>query len=498
MKITKKLFFTLFGIVIFIELLNIGLARWSFEQGLREFVRGLERERLQNVSQQLIQEYVASGNTWNTFEHIELQAFLSANRLRNQSSVLPNQALSPPEPRDLALSHRPPPHRPPHHGPPRHQSHGGANAQERHFSGPATALFDHQGNLIAGKIIDEPQDHMRLPIMLDGEQIGELHSWPIVQTGPLLASEFSRQQLIASVTIGLLCLVVAGVIVWRVSLRILAPVQTIIQGVSRLSDGRYHVTFDNKKPDELGQLMADIEALSTTLDKNRTAKNRWFANISHELRTPLTVLHGEIEVVKAGIRPLDMAQVKSFDQEVNLLRRLVDDLYQLSLSDVGGLRYQFSALNLSECIVESVNAMQSLAMQKEILVRVDIAENIVLNADAQRIEQLILNLMSNALNYTDPGGQLVISLQPTVDKHLLMTFNDSAPGLSEDECHMIFDPLYRHDSSRKMRESGAGLGLTICKNIVEAHQGKITATPSTLGGVCVSVVLPLHTNTHTH
>lgn len=484
MNITKKLFFTLFGIAIFIELLNFGLARWSFEQGLKEFVGGLEQQRLQAVSAQLINEYTISGGNWDTFKTIELGDFLKNNPWQNQRprSEQLKRSTDGNNPRENAPPHRRGPphlHKPPHL---RSQNH-------RPHAGPPTALYDANGHIIAGETMDSNQERVDFPIMHNGIMIGELRSWPIVRSGPVLATQFSRQQLTASVIIGVVCLLIAGVISWQVSLRLLRPVREILTGVSKLSDGHYDVKFTHQRQDELGQLMQDIASLSGTLEKNRSAKNRWFANISHELRTPLTVLHGEIEVVKAGIRPLDMSQLKSFEQEVNLLRRLVDDLYQLSLSDVGGLRYQLEPLNLSQCLETTVDEMRVLASTKNIAIDLTIQHDIMIMGDQQRIEQLVLNLCSNALEYTDCGGKVAVSLVSETNDKIMLSFNDTEPGLTPEECQMMFDPLYRHDSSRKMRESGAGLGLTICKNIVEAHQGKIWATPSALGGVCVFIEL---------
>lgn len=490
MNITKKLFFTLFGIAIFIELLNFGLARWSFEQGLKEFVGGLEQQRLQAVSAQLINEYTISGENWDTFKTIKLGDFLKNNPWQSQRSLTepsrpPNDSTHPDKPRENAHPpHRrgpPHPHKPPH---PRSQNH-------RTHTGPPIALYDVNGHIIAGETIDTDQERVDFTIMHNGVMIGELRSWLIVRSGPVLATQFSRQQLTASVIIGVVCLLIAGMISWQVSLRLLRPVREILTGVSKLSDGYYNVEFTHKRKDEFGQLMQDIASLSCTLDKNRSAKNRWFANISHELRTPLTVLHGEIEVVKAGIRPLDMSQLKSFEQEVNLLRRLVDDLYQLSLSDVGGLRYQLELLNLSRCLEATVDEMRVLASTKNIAIDLAVKHDIMIMGDQQRLEQLVLNLCTNALEYTDQGGKVAISLTNDIkdNSKILLTFNDTEPGLTPEECQMMFDPLYRHDSSRTMRESGAGLGLTICKNIVEAHQGKIWATPSALGGVCVFIEL---------
>lgn len=482
MKITKTLFLTFLSVAVLITVLNLALARWSFELGLKEFIGGIEQQRLTRLSKVLIQHYQSNDMSWRNIEQYNI---------------------------DLSGSHRDGPKRPP----PKHMQLGERGATDpfaeprRHRKppphkrdidsmmklGPVTALYSVGDILLAGEQKDNDGGGITFNIVFNGEPIGYLKSWPQLKEQSSSASHFAKQQLHTSLMIAAISILIAGLVSWLVAQRLLRPVKNILFGVSELSKGKYQVTFSQHRKDEIGQLMRDIEQLSNTLNENREAKNRWFANISHELRTPITVLQGEIEVIKAGIRPLNMEQVESFEQEVALLRRLVDDLYQLSMSDIGALRYQFAKLNLSECLVATLDGFADLANRKNITLTFDIDADIWISADRQRIEQLILNLTTNSFAYTNSPGQLQISLKAN-HKEAEITFIDSAPGLSQVECDMMFEPLYRHDSSRKMRESGAGLGLSICKNIVEAHQGKIYAEPSNLGGIKTTVKLSLKDN----
>lgn len=202
-----------------------------------------------------------------------------------------------------------------------------------------------------------------------------------------------------------MCLVLAGFVSWLVATRLLTPVRGILNGISELSNGRYSVTFSDKRKDELGQLMSDISSLSDTLERNRSAKNRWFADISHELRTPLTVLSGEIELLKAGLRPFDQQQLQSFEQAIRLLRHLIDDLYDLSLSDVGGLKYHFSQQNLLNSLAIVLDSMEKQAEEKSLSLDLQVNEdNLMANIDQKRIEQLLRNLCDNSIAYTDGPG----------------------------------------------------------------------------------------------
>ena len=235
--------------------------------------------------------------------------------------------------------------------------------------------------------------------------------------------------------------------------------------------------------------MSHINTLSTTLKNNENTKNQWLADISHELRTPLTILSGEIELIKAGIRPLDQKQLHSFDQEVSRLSLLVEDLYLLSLSDIGGLRYHFLSVNLRDAVISQKDTLLSKFIQKGIDIEIAEASPILIDADPQRINQLITNLLVNACEYTDAPGKVVITLKDSGHSATLL-IEDTPPGIKKGNESLLFEPLFREDASRARRSSGGGLGLSICKQIVNAHQGKIVAEPSKLGGIKITITLP--------
>lgn len=488
MKIAHKLSLTLVGVVLLVLLVNLVMARWSFQQGFLNFVISVEQQRLQELSMHLVTEYQISGNNWNSLKEMGVQGFLD-----NYQDVLGSKT-RPPRPHsergakgespERKRGGRPPPPRPEHHRPePRNST------KAMGGKGPNTALFDSAGDYILGNDMSSSgAPAVSVDVVSEGKRVGQLRSWPNAEGFTLLATQFSQQQLFTSLFIATVCLLVAGIVSWLVSKRLLKPVNQVLQAVSRLSNGQFDVAFHNRRKDELGQLMQDIESLGETLQKNRSAKSRWFADISHELRTPLTVLRGEIDVLKAGIRSFDQQQLASFDQEIALLRRLVDDLYELSLSDIGGLRYSFERLDLSMVLAIALDSLHKQASTQGVEITFSAEEGMWVNADKQRLEQLFINLCSNAIAYTDAPGQVLISVKRKED-WISVTLEDTAPGVELEECEKLFDPLYRQDASRTRRESGAGLGLTISRNIVEAHAGMITASPSELGGLKMCVKL---------
>ncbi|MGV6859564.1 MAG: ATP-binding protein, partial [bacterium] len=275
---------------------------------------------------------------------------------------------------------------------------------------------------------------------------------------------------------------------------LLSPIKRLINAVAQLSHGDFSTRMNESRADELGRLMNDLDTLAVQLEQNQSARQRWLADISHELRTPVTVLTGEIEALKDGIRAFDKPQLRSLDQETARLRHLIDDLYQLSLSDIGGLRYSFSPLPLCEPLESAVASIAKRAEDKGLRLAISCNPRAMVSGDQQRLMQLFVNLLENSLAYTDAPGAIEITMRVDTDqKTVAVTIEDTPPGVDAESCHKLFDPLYRKDASRSRRTAGAGLGLAICKNIIEAHQGQVTASPAAAGGLRTALLLPLYT-----
>ncbi|MGX9461901.1 ATP-binding protein [Shewanella sp. A14] len=502
MQISQKLFLAFVGLTSIVLIATLSLARWSFDQGFLDYINGLEQERLQHLSDDLLTLY--NSKSLSKIEPLATTEQQSTLVWQSISSKTLAQIimLNSPFPRrklpEGGANRFPPPkgdNRPPNRpevrmGPPRQLP-----QFDRQHSGPPTGLYSAEQQFIAGIDIDYTHDRISLPLVVDDRIVGYLYSKPIREAQSSSATAFSQQQRWTSVGIGLLCLLLASAIAWWLSRFLLIPVKQVMLGVSYLSKGNYDERLLPQRTDELGLLMANIDHLAMTLSKNRSAKNRWLADISHELRTPLSILCGEIDAIKAGIRTLNHTQLASIEQEVLRMKRLVDDLYELSLSDVGGLRYHFQSVNISESLQSCLTSVTASAQDKGLTLQSQIPQTLYLSADILRLEQLFINLLMNAMAYTDSPGVIDVQLMQQANR-IMLTINDSKPSASDEECEHLFEPLYRQDSARTRRGSGAGLGLTICKNIVEAHDGTIKASPSSMGGLCIEVQLPMHGSDH--
>ena len=242
--------------------------------------------------------------------------------------------------------------------------------------------------------------------------------------------------------------------------------------------------------DELATLALNFNDLAATLEQNEASRKRWLADIAHELRTPLAIVKGELEAMEDGVRPINIRNIASISEEVNHLQSLINDLNELNQAEIGAMRYQKSALNISELLMLNAERHRALLKSHGLVLSLEIPENkISCWADAKRLNQLLDNLFTNSAKYTDAPGQVICRLVEKPDD-VFIYLEDSQPGVSEADLEKLFEHLYRVDSSRNRKTGGSGIGLALCKNIVYAHQGKLSAHASALGGLMIKISLP--------
>jgi two-component system sensor histidine kinase BaeS len=271
------------------------------------------------------------------------------------------------------------------------------------------------------------------------------------------------------------------------------PIRLLAAATRDLASGKYSTRVKDTSGGELGQLSRDFNGLAEILEKNQRARSQWVADISHELRTPLTILRGKIEALQDGVYQPTEETFKALHREAVHLGLLVDDLYQLSLSDLGAMSYQRAEVQPCWALEQAVILLEPEFGEKQLTLEtsVDLGEDASLFADNERLKQLFTNLLTNSLRYTDAGGRVQIRVSQQDEERICFDIEDSAPGVSGEHLSKLFDRLYRVDSSRSRDLGGAGLGLSICYNIVKGHNGTIEASNSSLGGLRIRVCLPL-------
>lgn len=350
-------------------------------------------------------------------------------------------------------------------------------------------LFDGDRRRVAG--FDRPAGTpFERPIEVDGRIVGWLAMTPFQSVSSAAERRFEEGQLRATWAVGVgAMLLAAGVALWA-SRRLLLPVRRVAAATHRLAAGDYATRVTVDAHDETGQLAADFNLLAHTLQRNEQMRREFMADLSHELRTPLGVLHGELEAIEDGVRTLDAAGLRSLQAEVATMNKLVSDLYDLSLADVGALAYRKSDLDLADVLRVSADAFRERLAGRGIGLDLLVGEApLRVFADERRLQQLFNNLFENSCRYTDAGGRLRVAAR-VQDGRVKVDVEDGAPGVAPDHLPRIFDRFYRVEGSRNRGSGGAGLGLAICQRIVEAHDGRIEARPSALGGLWVALELP--------
>jgi two-component system sensor histidine kinase BaeS len=194
--------------------------------------------------------------------------------------------------------------------------------------------------------------------------------------------------------------------------------------------------------------------------------------------------------MRDGVLPLNERSLEVLDGAVNELDKLVSDLYQLARADVGAHEFQLEPVLIDSCLDELAQRFQEPLRRAELTLAMSALPQVLINGDPARLQQLFGNLMVNAIRYTDRGGE--IRLDASVQgQWLQITLDDTPPGVPDAALPRLFERFYRVDSSRSRASGGSGLGLAICLAIVDGHGGRIVAAHSPLGGLRVTITLPI-------
>ncbi|MEB4593307.1 ATP-binding protein [Candidatus Thiothrix sp. Deng01] len=485
LSIRTKLFIAIF----FACLLTIGgvagMVQFKFKRSFLDYLNEQENRSLTQLETNLVNVYETSGG-WAALEN-DPRLWESLLRSALRSSFFPangDGADDPPQPPP------PPPFR-----------------DELEFGGlpPPRPHIMQRVDRFVSRIILQDEHHKLIkgnPRLGEPDKLHELKSKNKV-VGYL--GMYRRQRLTEKVDvefadhlqralwiIGFLTLPVTALLAFLFARHLGKPIQALRNGARQLTDGNYALRMKAAGRDELADLTRDFNKLAERLQQNENSRKQWIADIAHELRTPLSILRGEIEALQDGINQPDATTFASLHQEVSHLERLVGDLYDLSMSDSGALSYHKEKIDIIALLRETLVLHGGPLHERELQVdTICIALTpVYVQGDPQRLQQLFKNLLENSLRYTDMPGQLRVSTQIKTGSVELL-FEDSPPGVPDEALPRLFERLYRVESSRNRATGGAGLGLSICRSIVEAHDGDISAAHSTLGGVAIRIRLPM-------
>ena len=291
---------------------------------------------------------------------------------------------------------------------------------------------------------------------------------------------------------GMLTVGVAVLLAAWLSKRITAPVTALTEATQAIAQGdttRLPVTSS----DELGQMSAAFNRMTSTLETQRDLRRRLINDVSHELNTPLSVIQLEATGLRDGLQTPSGAS-DHIIEEVDRLRGLVTDLDWLAETDYGELTLTLEASSIYELLTAEVDRWQPQSQARQVELSVQVSADLPnMNLDRMRMSRGLGNVLSNAINYIEAGGNVLVSAELYSDGALAISIIDDGIGIDGADLPHVFDRFYRTDQSRSRGIGGTGLGLAITRAIVEAHGGTITVTSEGLGqGTAVTLRLPLN------
>ena len=474
-SLLSKLLLALVGSTVLALLLVTVLSRVALQHGFVQFLEQQEERQLHNLVPELASHYRRAGS-WHELEN-DPRIWMRLLMKTRPEGV------------------RPPAEAPPEFMRPPQKQATRINQQEIHLRDARYLwrriyLLDDNLNWIAGTRTSGAEATRKVAIEVNGVTVG----WVGFRAAEAVVSpearrflDYQGKALLLSL---LMALAVALTVGYFLARNLSQPVAGLRDTVQQLNGGRFTARSSVKRSDEIGDLARHVNRLAETLEKNETARRRWTADIAHELRTPLSVLKGELDAVRDGVRPLTTASIVSLQEEVAHLSELVEDLQTLALADAGALNIRLKPVDLASLLRQVIESFNERISAAGLHLNSDLPERLEIMGDAQRLRQLLQNLLENSCRYTSAGGRIQVRLAQNEDV-AQVDISDTAPGVETAHLQHLFDRFYRVETSRGRAGGGSGLGLAICRNIVEAHGGEIYAAGNPLGGLSVHVRLPL-------
>ena len=281
-----------------------------------------------------------------------------------------------------------------------------------------------------------------------------------------------------------LAAIVASILISR---RVVAPIQAITKASLRIADGHFDQRVGagdgiTEYADELVQLAQAFNQMAAHLEHTEQMRLQLLGDVSHELRTPLTAIKGSMEALIDGVLPAEAATFEQIEQEADRLQRLVNDLHELSRVEAGAYELDRQPVSIETIVQAAVHRMAGQFQQKNIFLKASLEPGLpAIQGDPDRLLQVVMNLLSNAYQYTPDGGE--VSVQTALqDRNIVVSVADNGTGISAEHIPNLFTRFYRVDKSRSRQSGGgSGIGLTIARYLVEAHGGSIWAESDGVG-----------------
>lgn len=328
------------------------------------------------------------------------------------------------------------------------------------------------------------------PVIVRGKPVGVV----LVAWGRRIVLGEIEEAFLANVRRSLLFVILGGCLLAvalgaLMAYQITRPLRELRQAAAKIAAGDLESQVRIRGKDEVAELAHSFNEMVKALKRQEEKRRQMLADIAHELRTPLSVLRGHLEALLDGLYPLDSVHLAPIYNETLLLQRLVEDLRVLSLVEAGKLPLEKSRFDASELVREIIGLVEAEAIERGLNLQCSIEGPLPIYADRQRIGQVIHNILANALNFTPEGGTVAIRAR-RVNSAVEISVSDTGPGIPPEDLPHIFERFWRKEPSRSRSTGGSGLGLSIAKELVEAHGGTIEVQSTVGKGSTFTVKIP--------
>jgi two-component system OmpR family sensor kinase/two-component system sensor histidine kinase BaeS len=270
------------------------------------------------------------------------------------------------------------------------------------------------------------------------------------------------------------------------------PISNVMAAADAVAEGNLEVRVPENSPGEFGRLARSFNRMTSELARAEQQRRNLTADVAHELRTPLHVIQGNLEGILDGVYEPTPEHINATLEETRLLARLVNDLQTLSLAEAGQLPLHPQQIAVADLLADVVTSFNGQAAEAGVEIRVDApAPELQIYADADRLDQVLSNLVGNALRYTPAGGCITLGGAAQPDGNIRLVVADTGQGISAEDLPFIFDRFWRGDRARTRLGGGTGLGLAIARQLVQAHGGQIHVSSEIGQGTTFTITLPV-------
>lgn len=327
-----------------------------------------------------------------------------------------------------------------------------------------------------------------------GNEVGTVRVWAfgseqfLTQNDIAFRANSYRAIFIAAIVAVMLALILG----FMFSRGLVNPVRKVAATAERIKNGDLSARTKLVGNDEISQLGEIFDAMANSLEKDRELERRLTTDVAHELRTPLMAILATVEAIQDGVFPADEERLATIGGETRRLSRLVDALLQLSRLESGATKFDYRPHNiveLTKSIATAHEAMVSEAGMSLEYCNETGKEEIMVELDGDRIRQAVINLLSNAIRYTDTGGRICVKLKAD-RRDVFITVQDSGIGISSEDIDRVFSRFWRAEESRNRAQGGLGIGLAVTKEVIDRHRGYIKVESELGVGTSFTIVIP--------